>query len=166
MHASASVFSHFLVHISVLAKRMLVRTPSPVPPPFLPFLFLPFDQISLVFCVAPFLTKGADGGNVRLEALFLGRVRPRGELDEGMKRNFHPGGFFLGYIHVICVDTSQYGLVGDDDDILAALEFHDDRLEADDDVAVTLAASVSVVVLVVVACLEILWVVVRDFLVR
>jgi hypothetical protein len=56
--------------------------------------------------------------------------------------------------------------VGDDEDVLAALELHDDGLKTDDDVAVRLAAAVSVVVLVLVAGGEVLGEAVLDLLVR
>lgn len=39
----------------------------------------------------------------------------------------------------------------DDEDVFASLQFHDDRLQADDDVAVGFAAEVTVIVLVFVS---------------
>ena len=97
--------------------------------------------------------------------LLLSPVRPRGKLDERMQRYLHPRTLLLRDIHVVSVDAAEDGLVGDDNDVLAALELHDDRFETDDDVAVGLTAAVTVVVLVVVAGLEVLGVAVRDFLV-
>ena len=55
--------------------------------------------------------------------------------------------------------------MGDDDDILAALEFHDDRLETDDHVTVGLTAAITIVVLVVVAGFKVLGVALGDFLI-
>ena len=49
--------------------------------------------------------------------------------------------------------------------ILAAFQFHDDRLQTDDDVAIAFTAAVPVVVLVVVARLEVFRVLVGDFLI-
>ncbi len=129
-------------------------------------LFSPCGYHSLVFCSAALLTKCADGWNIRFEPLLLGRVSPWCELDECVERNLHPGGFLLGNIHVISVNASQHGLMGHDDNILAPFKLHDDRLEADDDVAVALAATVPVVVLVVVPSLEVLRIPIRDLLIR
>lgn len=55
--------------------------------------------------------------------------------------------------------------VRNDNDVLTAFEFHDDGFQTDHDVAVRLAASVAVIVLVVVARLEIFGVFLGDFLV-
>jgi hypothetical protein len=55
--------------------------------------------------------------------------------------------------------------VGDNDDVLAALQLHDDGLQADDHVAVRLTAAVAVVVLVFVAGGEVLGVLLGNFLV-
>ena len=84
----------------------------------------------------PLTPKRADGRDVRLEALLLGTVRPGGQLDERVQRHLHPGALLLRHVHVVGVDAPQHGLVGHDDDVLAALQFHDDGLEPDDDVAV------------------------------
>ena len=102
------------------------------------------------------LAKGADSRDIGGPPLLLGGISLGGELDEGMQRHLHPRALLLGDIHVVGVDAAEDGLVGDDDDVLAALELHDDGLEADDDVAVALAAAVAIVVLVVVARFEVL----------
>ena len=114
----------------------------------------------------PFTPKRAHGGDISLEPLLLGPVRPRRQLDERMQRDLHPRALLLRHIHVVGVDAAQDRLVGDDDDVLAPFEFHDDGFEPDDDVAVGLAAPVAVVVLVVVARLEVFRVAVRNVLVR
>ena len=114
----------------------------------------------------PFTPKRADGGDIGLEALLLGAVGPGRELDERVQGDLHPRALLLRDIHVVGVDAPQDGLVGDDDDVLAPFELHDDGFEADDDVAVGLAAPVAVVVLVVVARLEVFRVAVRNVLVR
>jgi hypothetical protein len=62
--------------------------------------------------------------------------------------------------------AAQDRLVADDQDVLLALELHDDGLEADDDVAVGLAAAVAVVVLVLVAVRKVVRVRGLDLLVR
>lgn len=115
---------------------------------------------------AAFLTKCADSRNVRFEALFFRRIRPWGKLNERVQRDFHPRGLFLRNIHVVRVDASQHGLVRYDQNVLATLELHDDGLQSDNDVAVTLAATVPVVVLVVVARLEVVRVPIGDLLIR
>ena len=84
----------------------------------------------------PLTPKRADGGNIRLEALLLGTVGPGRQLDERVQRHLHPRALLLRHVHVVSVDAPQDGLVRHDDDVLAALEFHDDGLEPDDDVAV------------------------------
>ena len=110
----------------------------------------------LVPCTASFLPKSGHGGDARGKALLVGRVRLWRELDERVKRDFHPRTSFLGHVHEVGVDAAQDGLVRHDEDVFRALEFHDDGFEADDDVAVAFAAEVAVVVFVVVACLEVL----------
>ncbi len=52
-----------------------------------------------------------------------------------------------------------------DDDVLAAFQFHDDRLQSDDDVAIGFSAPVAIVVFVVVSRFEIFGVSVRNLLV-
>ena len=84
----------------------------------------------------PLTPKRANSRDIRLEALFLGTVRPGRQLDERVQRYLHPGALLLRDVHVVSVDAPQHGLVRHDDDVLAALEFHDDGLEPDDDVAV------------------------------
>ena len=53
-----------------------------------------------------------------------------------------------------------------DDDILAAFQLHDDRLQSDDDVAIGFSAPVAIVVFIVVSRFEIFRVLVRNLLVR
>lgn len=108
---------------------------------------------------------GRDGGDIGLEALLLGTVGARGQLDEGVEGYFHPGRLLLGNVHEVGVNTAEDSLVGDDDDVLAALEFHDDGLQTDDHVAVRLTAAIAVVVLVFIAGGEVLGVLLGDFLV-
>lgn len=105
-------------------------------------------------------------GDIRLDARFLGPVRARRQLDQGMQRNFHPGASFLACVQEVRVDAPEDRLVGDDDDVFAALEFHDNRLQADDHVAVRFAAAIPVIILVFVARLEIFRVPLRNVLVR
>lgn len=55
--------------------------------------------------------------------------------------------------------------MGDNDDILTALQLHDDGFEPDDHITIALPATVAIVIFVVVAGFEILGVAVGDFLV-
>lgn len=55
--------------------------------------------------------------------------------------------------------------MGDDDDILASLEFHDDRLKSDHDVSVAFSASVPIIVFVIIPGLEIFRVLIGNLLV-
>ena len=111
------------------------------------------------------LPKRAHRRNIRLKPHFLRTIRPRRQLNQRMQRHFHPRTLLLRYVHVVGIYTSQHGLVRDDDDVLAALEFHDYGFEADYHVAVGFTAAVAVVVFVVVAGAEVFGVAVGDFLV-
>ena len=53
-----------------------------------------------------------------------------------MKRDRHPGGFFLGFFHEIGVDAPDDGLMCDYQDVFAAFKFHYYGLEADYDVSI------------------------------
>lgn len=55
--------------------------------------------------------------------------------------------------------------MSDDDDVLASLQFHDDRLKPNDHVAVTLSTSVAVIVFIVITSLEVFRVLIGNFLV-
>ena len=121
---------------------------------------------SLVLRHGALLPEGTHGRDVGLVPLLLGVVGPRRQLDERVQRDLHPGALLLRHVHVVGVDAAQHGLVGDDEDVLAALELHDDGLQPDDHVAVGLAPAVAVVVLVLVARREVLRVEGRDLLVR
>lgn len=121
---------------------------------------------SLMFRRTALTPKGAHSRDVRLEPLLLGAVRPRGQLDQRVQRDLHPGTLLLRHVHVIRVDTPEHGLVRHDEDILAAFQFHNDRLESDDHVAVGFSAPVAIVVFIVVSRLEVFRVVVRNLLVR
>lgn len=68
-----------------------------------------------------------------------------------MKRDIHPGALPLRHIHEIGVDTTDDGLVGDDEYVFGTFKFHYDGFETNHDVAVRFAATVSIVVFVVVA---------------
>jgi hypothetical protein len=112
-----------------------------------------------------FLAPRTDGRNVRSKSFLLGLVRARCQLDKRVQRHFHPGTALLRYVHEVGVDAAQDGLVGDDQDVFAALKFHDDGFQADDDVAIRLAAEVAVVVLVFITGLEVGWVLLCNILV-
>ena len=116
--------------------------------------------------LTPFSPPRTDGRDVGLEPLLLGPVGLGRQLHERVQRDLHPRTLALVQVVEVGEDAADDGLVGDDDDVLAALELHDDGLEADDDVAVALAAAVPVVVLVVVARAEVLRVLALNLLVR
>ena len=82
-----------------------------------------------------------------------------------MQRHLHPGTLLLRHVHIIRVDAPQHRLMRHDDDILAPFELHDNRLEPDDHVSITLASSVAIVVFVVVARSEVFRVALFDFFV-
>ena len=84
------------------------------------------------------------GGDVSLEPLLLRAICPRRELHERVQRDLHPRALGLREVVEVGEDAADDGLVGDDDDVLASLELHDDWFKADDDVAVGFAASVAV----------------------
>lgn len=113
----------------------------------------------------PFGSPRRHRGYISLDASFLRPIRSRGQLDQRVKRDFHPRTPLLAGIQEVRIYASQDGLMRDDDDVLTALEFHDDRLKADDNVAVRLATAITIVVLVFVARLEILGVALRNVLV-
>ena len=119
-----------------------------------------------MFRRTPFASKCAHGRNVRLKALLLRTIRPRGQLDQRMQRHLHPGTLLLRHVHVIRVDTPQHGLVRHDDDILTALQLHDDRLKPDNNVAIRLSTPVAIIVFIVISRFEIFGVLVRNLLVR
>ena len=119
-----------------------------------------------MFRRAPLASKRAHGRDIRLEPLLLRAIRPRSQLDQRMQRHLHPGTLLLRHVHVIRVDTPQDGLVRHDDDILTAFQFHDDRLESDDYVAIGFSTPVAIVVLIIVSRFEIFRVPVRNLLVR
>ncbi len=52
-----------------------------------------------------------------------------------------------------------------DDDVLTPLKFHNDRFEADDHISIRFAATVAVIILVVVAGLEVFGKLFRDLLI-
>ena len=111
-------------------------------------------------------TPGADGRDVGAQTVFVRLVRLGRQPNQRVQRHLHPGALFLGHVHEVGVDAAQDGLVRHDEDVVAALELHDDGLEPDDDVAVRLAAQVPVVVLVVVALPKVGWILRLDLGVR
>lgn len=108
----------------------------------------------------------ADRLDVSLVSLHFGPIRPRCQLDQRVERYGYPGTLFLRLLHKVRINAADDGLMRDDEDVLAALQLHDDGLEADHHVAVAFASTVSVVVLVFVARLEVIGVKVRYLLVR
>lgn len=82
-----------------------------------------------------------------------------------MKRNLHPRTLLLGGVEEVGVDAAQDGLMGDNDDILTALEFHDNGFQADNNIAVGLSSSVAVVILVFITGSKVFRVLLGDILV-
>lgn len=116
--------------------------------------------------LTPLLPPRADGRHIGKHALLLGLVRARRQLDQAVQRHLHPRALLLRRPHEVRVDAPQHRLVRDDEDVLAALQLHDDGLQPDDDVAVALPAQVAVVVLVLVPRLEVRRVFLLDLGVR
>lgn len=86
-------------------------------------------------------TPCGDCLDASLVSLDLRTVCTRSELEEGVKGDVEPWGLLLGFLHEVCVDATEDGLVGDDEDVFGALEFHDDGLETDDNVTVAVGRS-------------------------
>ena len=84
----------------------------------------------------PLTSPRAHSRDIRLIPLFLGTVRPWRQLDERMQRNLHPRTLLLRHIHIICVYAPQHGLMRDDNNILATLQFHDDGFQPDNDIPI------------------------------
>ena len=53
----------------------------------------------------------------------------------------------------------------DDDNVLASLQFHDDRFETNDHITIRLASTIAIVVFIVIAGLEILRILLRNLLI-
>lgn len=120
----------------------------------------------LMLSFAALTSPRADGGNVRFQSLLLRRVRLGSQLDQGVQWDFHPRALLLGDVHEVCVNAPQNRLVRYDQNVFAALELHDDGLQADDYVTVGFAAQVAVVVLVFVALRKVFGVLLLDLGVR
>lgn len=107
----------------------------------------------------------ADRRNVPLKPLLLRRIGLGRQLDQRMQRHLHPRALLLRHVHIIRVNTPQHRLMRHDNNILAPLEFHDDRLEANHHIPVRLPAPVPVVIFVIVARAEVFRVAILDFLI-
>lgn len=83
-----------------------------------------------------------------------------------MKWDFHPWRLIGAGIHEICIDASNNGLVGDDDDVVASFQLHNDRLQSNDYIAIRLSTPVSVIVFVLISRRKILRVRLLDFTIR
>lgn len=118
-----------------------------------------------MFGGAPLAAPGAHGLDLGIVLFYHGVVGTGRELDQGVQWHRHPRALFLGLLHEVGVDAADNGLMRDDEDIFAALEFHDDGLEANDNIAVALTASISVVVFIFVARLKVLRILVCNLLV-
>ena len=77
-----------------------------------------------------------DGRDISLVPLFFCSICLGRKLDQGVQWHVHPRALGLILLHKIGVNASQNRLVGDDEDVLAALKLHDDGLKTDDHVAI------------------------------
>lgn len=118
-----------------------------------------------MLCRAPLASPGAHSLNVRRSLLLISTVRAGGQLDESVERDGEPGAVLLVLLHEVGINAADDGLVTDDEDVLTALELHDDGFEADNYIAVGLTTTVAVVVLVLVARCKVLRVAIFDLLV-
>ncbi len=116
--------------------------------------------------LTPLLPPRTDRRHISRHALLICLVRPWRQLDQAMQRDLHPRALLLADTHEIRIDASQYGLMGDDEDVLAPFQLHNDRFKPDDNVSVALAAEIAVIVLVLVARREVLRVLLLDLAVR
>ena len=66
----------------------------------------------------------------------IGAICSGRQLDKCVQRDVQPGRFLLVFFHEVGIDAAEDGLVRYDEDILAALELHDDGFKTDYDVAV------------------------------
>lgn len=106
-----------------------------------------------------------DRRNICLEASLISAERTRRKLDERMQGYLHPGALLLTHIVEVRVNATKDCLMGDDDDVLATLQLHDDGFETDHNVTIRLAATIAIVVFVVIASFEIFWIFFFDLLV-
>ena len=143
------------------SKLVIQRSPyAPTSPHLRRHLLL-----SLMFRLTALGPPRAHGRDIGAVPVLLRPVGLGGELHERVQRDLHPRALALVHVHEVGEDAADDGLVRHDDDVLAALELHDDRLQSNDDVTVRLAAAVAVVVLVVVARAKVFRVLVLDLLV-
>ena len=108
----------------------------------------------------------ADSLDVSLVSLHLGPICPWCQLDQRVQRHGDPWAFFLRLLHKVRINAADDGLVRNDEDVLAALQFHYNGLKSGHHIAVAFTSPVPVVVLVFVARLEVIGVKVRYLLVR
>src|SRR5436189_5426559 len=94
--------------------------------------------------------------DICLDADLIGAVGARSEFDQCVKWNFHPRTLFLRHVEEIGIDTAKDSLVSDNDNILAALQLHDDWLETDDDITIRFDAPVAEVIFIIIATSEVL----------
>lgn len=118
-----------------------------------------------VLSCASLAPPGADSWYVGLVPHLFCPICLRCELDECVQGHVHPRTLCLVLLHEVCVDASQHGLVCNDENILASFQLHDDGLKSNNNVTVRLAASITVVILVLVAGGEIFGIPILDFLV-
>ena len=118
-----------------------------------------------MLCRSALATPGGHGWNIGLEPLFVRPVRARRQLDQRVKRNLHPWTLLLGSVKEVGIDATEHSLMGHNDDVLTALQFHDDWFQANDNIPVRFSSAITVVVLVFVSSCEVIRILLGNILV-
>lgn len=92
-----------------------------------------------MLCNATLGSPRADSFNTSFISDLFGSIGSWSKFDEGVKWDVEPWRPSLIFFHEVGVNAAKDGLVGDDEDVLGAFEFHDDGFETDDDVTVAIA---------------------------
>lgn len=118
-----------------------------------------------MFRRAAFAPPGAHRWNIGLVPHFFCTVRPRRQFNERVQRHIHPGTLGLVVLHKVGIYAAKHSLVRHNQNVLATFQFHNDWLQANNNVTVRFSAGIPVVVLVFVAGNKVLGVTILDFLV-
>lgn len=120
----------------------------------------------MVFCRTSLPTPCRHRWDICLEALLSRSICFGCELHQRVKRNFQPWRLIGAGIHEIGIDASDDGLMGDDDDVVASLQLHDDWLQSNDHVTIGLSTPIPVIIFVLISRREILRIFLLDFTIR
>lgn len=118
-----------------------------------------------MLCRRTLSTPGRYCWDIRLVSLLFSTIGARRKFHERMEGHLHPRALVLGKIEEICINAAQDGLMRDNDYVFAAFQFHNNGLEADNDIAVRLPPTIAVIVLVFIAGSKVLRVSLRNLLV-